>query len=239
MSDAKNLAIKPAGTVALIRQGDSGIEALMLRRNRALAFAAGAWVFPGGSVDAEDVAGCQNDLTEAAKVAACREAMEECGLAVDPSHLYQISHWTTPKGESRRFSTWLFVAALRDHSGVQIDHGEIHDACWLSISDAFLRHQAGELPMLPPTYMTLKAISEFDSVDGVVAALKASTPVVVEPHGVPIEGGFAAMYPGDAGYDSLNPDAVGARHRTEIVGGIINTVVDGLSDSEPRLDKIR
>jgi 8-oxo-dGTP pyrophosphatase MutT (NUDIX family) len=239
MNDAKDLPIKPAGTVALIRQGATEIEALMLRRNKALAFAAGAWVFPGGSVDADDIALCNDDLAEAAKVAACREAMEECGLVVDPKHLYQISHWTTPKGESRRFSTWLFVAALRDHSEVQIDNGEIHDACWLSVSDVFVRHHAGELPMLPPTYMTLKAISEFSAVDDVVAALEGSTPVVVEPHGVPIQGGFAAMYPGDAGYESLDANAPGARHRTEIVGGIINTVVDGLSDSEPRLDKIR
>ena len=239
MNDAKDLPIKPAGTVALIRQGATEIEALMLRRNKALAFAAGAWVFPGGSVDAEDIASCNDDVAEAAKVAACREAMEECGLVVDPKHLYQISHWTTPKGESRRFSTWLFVAALRDHSEVQIDNGEIHDACWLSVSEVFERHHAGELPMLPPTYMTLKAISEFSAVDDVVAALEGSTPVVVEPHGVPIQGGFAAMYPGDAGYETLNANALGARHRTEIVGGIINTVVDGLSDSEPRLDKIR
>lgn len=239
MSEAKKLAIKPAGTVALIRQGETEIETLMLRRNKALAFAAGAWVFPGGSVDTQDIAVCQNDLAEAAKVAACREAMEECGLDVDPSHLYQISHWTTPEGEPRRFSTWLFVAALHDHSEVQIDHGEIHDACWLPISDIFVRHHNGELPMLPPTYMTLKAISEFDTVDGVVAALKASKPVVVVPHGASIEGGFTAMYPGDAGYETLNADTVGARHRTEVVDGIINTVVDGLSDTEPRLDKIR
>lgn len=239
MSDPKDLPVKPAGTVALIRQGKKEIEALMLRRNKALAFAAGAWVFPGGSVDPDDIAECHNDLTAAAKVAACREAMEECGLAVDPKHLFQISHWTTPEGESRRFSTWLFVAALRDHSEVQIDNGEIHDASWLSVSDIFQRHHAGELPMLPPTYMTLKAISEFDTVDEVVAALESSTPVVVEPHGVPIEGGFAAMYPGDAGYETLNADAPGARHRTEIVRGIINTVVEGLPEGELRLDKIR
>lgn len=239
MSESKDLPIKPAGTVALIRQGDLEIEALMLRRNKALAFAAGAWVFPGGSVDTRDIAVCQNDITEAAKAAACREAMEECGLAVDPKDLYQISHWTTPKGESRRFSTWLFVAALRDQSEVQIDNGEIHDACWLSVSNIFQRHHAGELPMLPPTYMTLKAISEFSSVDDVVAALETSAPVVVEPHGVPIEGGFAAMYPGDAGYETLSADAPGPRHRTEIIRGIINTVVEGLPEGEQRLDKIR
>ncbi len=239
MSKREELPIKPAGTVALIRQGETEIEALMLRRNKALAFAAGAWVFPGGSVDSADIEACGEDLSEAAKNAACREAMEECGLEVQPEHLYQISHWTTPKGESRRFSTWLFVAALQDNAKVQIDHGEIHEACWLGVSEVFRRHHAGDLPMLPPTYMTLKAISEFDSVERVVAALEICTPVVVEPHGAPIQGGFAAMYPGDAGYESLDASAHGPRHRTEIVGSIIRTVVEGLPDSEPRLDKIR
>jgi len=42
-----------AATVILLRQR-SGVEAYLLRRVRALEFAPGACVFPGGSVDAED-----------------------------------------------------------------------------------------------------------------------------------------------------------------------------------------
>ena len=45
---------KPAATVVLVREGVAGPEVLLLRRNRATGFVPGAWVFPGGRVDAAD-----------------------------------------------------------------------------------------------------------------------------------------------------------------------------------------
>lgn len=45
---------RPAATVVLAREGPQGPEALLLRRPSRSAFAAGAWVFPGGVVDAAD-----------------------------------------------------------------------------------------------------------------------------------------------------------------------------------------
>ncbi len=43
-----------AATVVLLRDGDAGIEAYLLRRLGSMAFAGGMWVFPGGSVDPRD-----------------------------------------------------------------------------------------------------------------------------------------------------------------------------------------
>jgi len=45
---------RPAATVVLLREGDGSLEALLLRRHRRSGFAADAWVFPGGVVDASD-----------------------------------------------------------------------------------------------------------------------------------------------------------------------------------------
>ena len=45
---------RPAATVVLVREGADGPEVLLLRRNRATGFVPGAWVFPGGRVDAAD-----------------------------------------------------------------------------------------------------------------------------------------------------------------------------------------
>ena len=42
-----------AATVILLRDTDTGLETLMLRRNSKIAFG-GMWVFPGGRVDDED-----------------------------------------------------------------------------------------------------------------------------------------------------------------------------------------
>src|SRR5580692_5156681 len=53
------VTLRDAATVMLIRdagdgQGGTTIEVCMLRRNLASEFVAGAYVFPGGSVDGED-----------------------------------------------------------------------------------------------------------------------------------------------------------------------------------------
>jgi 8-oxo-dGTP pyrophosphatase MutT (NUDIX family) len=45
-----------AATVALVRDGADGLEVYLMRRPATMAFAPGAWVVPGGSVDAPDAA---------------------------------------------------------------------------------------------------------------------------------------------------------------------------------------
>ena len=42
---------KPAATVVLIRDGAVGVEAFLMRRDNAMAFAGGMTVFPGGGVE--------------------------------------------------------------------------------------------------------------------------------------------------------------------------------------------
>lgn len=47
---------RPAATIVLMRDGADGLEVLLLRRNRSAGFVPGAYVFPGGRVDAADAA---------------------------------------------------------------------------------------------------------------------------------------------------------------------------------------
>ena len=106
------VAIRPASTVVLLRDGQEGLETLLLKRNKALAFAGGFWVFPGGSLDPEDMAAGEGNEEAAARFAAAREAMEECGQQPRPDDMVLLSHWTTPEAETRRFSTWIYAAPL-------------------------------------------------------------------------------------------------------------------------------
>ena len=55
--DAASDVAMPAATVVLLRDTPDGVETLMLRRDTELAFAGGAWVFPGGRIDPEDYPG--------------------------------------------------------------------------------------------------------------------------------------------------------------------------------------
>ena len=74
----------PAATLVLMRARSGGPpELLMTERTGQMAFAAGALVFPGGRIDADDHATARAwDLADgAARVAAIRETIEETGLA--------------------------------------------------------------------------------------------------------------------------------------------------------------
>ena len=72
----------PAATLVLMRErADGPPELLVTERTGQMAFAAGALVFPGGRIDADDHLTAELMGTEAAKVAAIRETIEEAGLA--------------------------------------------------------------------------------------------------------------------------------------------------------------
>ncbi len=96
---------RPAATIVLLRDGAGGLEVLLLKRNRSAGFVPGAYVFPGGRVDAGeaddarvtsrlgglDASGAAARLGLAADavppalayyLAALREAFEETGLLV-------------------------------------------------------------------------------------------------------------------------------------------------------------
>ena len=51
-------------------------------------------------------------MVAASRIAAAREAQEESGLLPKLEDMVLLSHWTTPEGEPRRFSTWIYAAPL-------------------------------------------------------------------------------------------------------------------------------
>jgi recombination protein RecT len=79
---------RPAATVLLLRDSPHGIEVLMTRRAMTASFAPGAYVFPGGGIDAADTAAhplaarraTQDDLRLTQAIAAIRESFEELGI---------------------------------------------------------------------------------------------------------------------------------------------------------------
>ena len=205
---------RPASTVVLLRDSEHGMETLMLRRNKALLFAGGLWVFPGGAIDQEDFDAAGGDVEGAARVAAAREAQEEAGLQPLTQDMVLLSHWTTPVAEPKRFSTWIYAAPLRADEDVVIDGGEIHDARWILVSAAVTAHEQGDMGMLPPTYITLRTLCSYADVAQMVAAERTSPAPEVFPVFAADGEHMAAMYRGDAGYDSGDGSAVGPRHRT-------------------------
>jgi 8-oxo-dGTP pyrophosphatase MutT (NUDIX family) len=204
---------RPASTVVLLRDTAQGLQTLMLRRNKDLIFAGGAWVFPGGALDPEDLATAKGDVYEGARIAAAREAREESGLSPHLEDMVLLSHWTTPVGEPRRYSTWIWAAPLVEDAAVVIDGSEIHDSRWLGVREAAAEHEAGALNMLPPTYFTLLRLSRYDSVAQLVASERDLPVPEVFPVFALQDGQVLVMFRGDAGYDSADSAVPGARHR--------------------------
>jgi 8-oxo-dGTP pyrophosphatase MutT (NUDIX family) len=187
------------GSLARVAEG----TVLLLRRNPALSFHGGAWVFPGGRCDPG----------ETPRTAAVRETLEESGLVVSPDAIERFARWTTPEGRPKRFVTDLFVAWAPDGE-VRVDGGEIVEARWWTPREALRARDAGELVLPPPTFVTLARLANGTLAPGRVRGVDEILPVVVA-----VERGSCALYPGDAGYASADPSAVGARHRAWLLDG--------------------
>ena len=84
----ESVALRPAATVLLLRDSPEGIQVLMTRRAMTASFAPGAYVFPGGGIDAADALAhpqsrrraSQSDLHLTQAIAAIRESFEELGV---------------------------------------------------------------------------------------------------------------------------------------------------------------
>lgn len=184
---------KPAATVVLLRDGAEGLQVAVL--HKALGFAKGMYVFPGGAVEDSDA-----ELGEPARVAAIRETFEECGvllsqppatatdrerdfaelldeLGVAPAFdaLHPFAHWITPEVESRRFDTQFFAAALPDGAALAELTAEHSAMDWYSPDDA------AQLRMLPPTAAVVAELREFDTVADVLAVQRDPIPLLPHP----------------------------------------------------------
>jgi len=132
---------RPAATLILVRDVDSGMEVFMIRRTQSAVFMGGAHVFPGGGVDASDAspelaAHCEGlDDADASRqldvasgglaywVAALRECFEEAGLLLahdvdghyadlnDTQHQHVFEQWR----ESIRAGKATLADLCREH----------------------------------------------------------------------------------------------------------------------------
>lgn len=219
MSDEPVPPAIPAATVVLVRDGREGLETLMLHRTSKVAFG-GMWVFPGGRVEdtdrrADDPEADADEL--AARRAAARESVEECGLALDVDELAPFAHWVPPALTPRRYATWFFVARA-GQGEVVVDGGEMDDHAWLHPGEVLARRDRGEVDLAPPTWVTLHDLAGHPDVEAALAAARRRDPIPrYETRWCAAEGGAVALWAGDAGYETNDPGAPGPRHRLWMV----------------------
>jgi 8-oxo-dGTP pyrophosphatase MutT (NUDIX family) len=182
---------RPAATVILLRGGGQRLEVLLVRRNPASRFMGGAWVFPGGALDA----------SEDPRAAGVREVFEEAGVELgDREALVPFSRWITPAQVKIRFDTHFFLAAAPDGAEPRPDGGETVGAEWWDPSAALAAFARDELQLVFPTVKTLEQLSGFGSADELLAWADGREVVAIEPQ-VVREGEVArVVLPGEPGY---------------------------------------
>src|ERR1044071_3374152 len=145
---------RPAATVIVLRGGDERLEVLLVQRNPGARFMPGAWVFPGGALDA----------SEDARSAGVREVEEEASVALpDPGTLVEFSRWITPPEVQIRFDTLFLLAPAPDDAAPQPDGGETVAVGWYAPQTALEAFGRGELELVFPTIKTLQQLSAFAS----------------------------------------------------------------------------
>ena len=205
--------LKPAATIMIAREREGELEVLLLKRNKALKFAAGLWVFPGGKIEPAEIETGSDEL-EAAKLAAVRETMEEAAVKIGIDDLVFFSHWTTPELEPRRYSTYFFFADVNGRDiTVEIDDSEIKKHTWMNPQKALDKVKTGELAMMPPTYVSLQRIRKCQTVAAAKQVLTSLEPIYILPVLHLQKGKMYCLYEGDAGYATGNANLPGARHR--------------------------
>ncbi len=181
--------LRPAATVVLLREGEAGPEVWLMERARTVGFMASAWVFPGGRVDDADAA-APTDGGDFARVpkafwtAAARELHEEANVALRVGDVWDLrtmrvwSHWLTPEVEPRRYDTWFFVAPLPEGASAEADGQEAAQGRWFRPREAMEAAARGDLPLAPPTLRTLAEISDYPSVEAILAAERHAPPIM-------------------------------------------------------------
>jgi len=182
---------RQAATVIVMRGGGTALEVLLVRRNPAARFMGGAWVFPGGAVDAG----------EDHRVAGVREVLEEASVVLpDPNALVRFSRWITPAQIRIRFDTHFFLAAAPADADPRPDGGETVDLGWFAPQAALEAHVKDEIQLVFPTIKTLEQLAGFDSAAELLAWADGREVVPIEPR-VVLEGEVArVVLPGEPGY---------------------------------------
>jgi 8-oxo-dGTP pyrophosphatase MutT (NUDIX family) len=223
---------RPSSTVVLVRDGDPW-ELLMVQRPGGADFAPGAYVFPGGSVHADD-----ESYNDALRAAAVRELFEEAGILLvrgaveadcarvreliaggesfpgalksagftpDFDALVMFARWVTPAQLTTRYDARFYLARLPASQSVQPQEGEIVDWLWVSPAKALADP---EITLVYATQAVLESIAGARNVQALFERARQMKEVpVVEPRIVQTE----------RGWEIVRTNAAAQRPKGEIV----------------------
>lgn len=217
---------RPAASLILMRDRLLGApELLIVQRSEALAFAPGAYVFPGGRIDSTDhlAAGrlCPTLEPEegAARVAAVRETWEETAIGVggyppptsgeggqepgvefDAASLMPFARWLPKEAVVRRFDTRFYIAQASGSAEPVADGTETAHAFWATAADVLEHCRTGQGRAIFPTRRLLERLARFSSYAEARAEAERLPHRVITPWVERRADGDWLRIPEDAGY---------------------------------------
>lgn len=205
----------------------------MVQRPHTSRFMPGAWVFPGGAVDADDADPPGHlDVADEWRTAALRELAEEVGLWVtaegvveraaingvfadasewglrlDASALTYFSNWITPDVFPLRFDTRFYLAVADASVRGAVDGDELIDLAWVNPVVALRREREGLWDIAFPTRKTLELLATESTADDLERSLDALEMVpAIQPRLFVGDGTARIVMPDESLYDDIADD---------------------------------
>ena len=91
--------------------------------------------------------------------------LENDGLLCDTTSLAFFSYWQTPLQFSMRFDTRFFLAALPADQSPLPTSPEVAHSLWLTPDRALQLFSKDELPMIFPTFASLRTLADFETLE--------------------------------------------------------------------------
>jgi 8-oxo-dGTP pyrophosphatase MutT (NUDIX family) len=129
------------------------------------------------------------------------------GLVLRTDLLGVWDAWLTPVFEPKRYRTWFFVAALPSGQVTRDVSSESSSVEWIPARVAAEQADAGDLALMPPTYLTSMEVGEHSSPDEVLAVAGSRSVEMFTPSVEPLGEGWTLSMP-----ERLRP-LVAARRR--------------------------
>lgn len=121
-------------------------------------------------------------------------------LKFDFELLRPYSRWITPLDKPVRFDTIFFITKLSDNQKARHDAIELTESLWISPLAALKRHQAKDLPLMPPTFKTLLELADYNSVDNLMESLNSTQIPIILPELFNSAGNGFSIFPNDPEY---------------------------------------
>jgi 8-oxo-dGTP pyrophosphatase MutT (NUDIX family) len=134
------------------------------------------------------------------------------GWQLKLSALSPWSHWITPVRMKRRYDTRFWLASMPDDQQCRPDLLETTHGLWISPAKGLFCNLSGQVPLSPPTLVTLHQLLKYQSLDDLKKErFQRGWGETIFPRLIPLDRGAVLLEPWDSEYNrpDIDFDAAG------------------------------